>query len=91
MLREDDDIGYFYNVYTDDPTEKNLQTIIRYRPQDKYDAIHKKVVLNIISGRTKHSSKPCAKCGISGVGLYKINKKFFCKECKKGVIIIGRN
>jgi len=91
MLRECDDVSYFYNVYVENPTEENLRNIIRYRPQDRYDEINKKVILDIITGRQNASSKKCVKCKTSGVGLWKINKKYYCEECKKGVIINGKN
>ena len=57
MLRERDDIDYFYNVYKDDPSEENLRNIVRYRPQDRYDAIAKKVIMRELREKVKEVGK----------------------------------
>lgn len=48
VLREKDDANYYANQYETDPTQENLNLLIKYQPQDHYDAINKKISLNFI-------------------------------------------
>ena len=48
VLREKDDADYYYNQYINDPTQENLDLLVKYRPQDEYDATNKKVSLEAI-------------------------------------------
>jgi len=56
VLREKDDADYYYNHYKNDPTQENLDQLIKYRPQDKYDAINKKGSLEDIRSEKKQKS-----------------------------------
>ena len=53
VLREKDDASYYYKVYKENPTQENLDQLIKYRPQDEYDEISKKVALDEISNVNK--------------------------------------
>ena len=53
VLREKDDANYYANQYESDPTQENLDLLIKYRPQDHYDTINKNVCLNIIRENLK--------------------------------------
>jgi hypothetical protein len=53
VLREKDDADYYYNQYESDPTQENLNLLAKYKPQDKYDAINKKVSLDFIREELK--------------------------------------
>jgi hypothetical protein len=57
VLREKDDVNYYYNQYKDAPTQKNLDLLVKYRPQDKYDAINKKISLGFIREELKKRGK----------------------------------
>ncbi|MFW9973015.1 MAG: MT-A70 family methyltransferase [Candidatus Odinarchaeota archaeon] len=53
VLHEKDDVDYYYNVYRENPTQENLDQLIKYRPQDKNDAINKKGILDLIRKEKK--------------------------------------
>ena len=54
VLREKDDADYYYNQYINDPTQENLDLLAKYRPQDEYDAINKKISLDFIREELKN-------------------------------------
>lgn len=54
VLREKDDADYHYNQYINDPTQENLDQLIKYRLQDEYDAINKKISLDFIKEELKN-------------------------------------
>ncbi|MFW9970144.1 MAG: MT-A70 family methyltransferase [Candidatus Odinarchaeota archaeon] len=56
VLREKDDADYYYTVYKENPTQENLDQLIKYRPQDHYDEINKRVILESI--REENKQKP---------------------------------
>ena len=56
VLREKDDANYYANQYESEPTQKNLDQLIKYRPQDHNDAINKKAILDIIRSEKKQKS-----------------------------------
>ncbi len=53
VLRAKDDADHHYNQYKNDPSSENLDLLIKYRPQDRYDAINKKISLNFIREELK--------------------------------------
>jgi len=53
VLREKDDANYYANRYESEPTQENLDQLIKYRPQDHNDSINKNVCLNIIRENLK--------------------------------------
>ena len=57
VLRAKDDADYYYNQYESDPTQENLNQLIKYRPQDHYDAINKKISLDFIREELKKRGK----------------------------------
>jgi len=54
VLREKDDADYYYNHYKNDPTQENLDLLVKYRPQDRYDEINKKISLDFIRKELKN-------------------------------------
>ena len=56
VLREKDDANYYANQYESEPTQENLDQLIKYRPQDHNDTISKKVILDIIRSEKKQKS-----------------------------------
>lgn len=57
VLREKDDANYYYNQYESEPTQENLNLLVKYRPQDRYDAINKKVSLDFIREELRKRGK----------------------------------
>ena len=57
VLRAKDDADYHYNQYKNDPSLENLDLLVKYRPQDRYDAINKKVSLEFIRNELKKRGK----------------------------------
>lgn len=57
VLREKDDANYYYNQYQSDPTQENLDLLVKYRPQDEYDEINKKGSLEDIRNEKKKANK----------------------------------
>jgi len=57
VLREKDDADYYYNHYKNDPTQENLDLLVKYRPQDHYDEINKKGSLEDIRNEKKIANK----------------------------------
>jgi len=57
VLREKDDANYYYNQYHANPTKENLDLLIKYRPQDKYDEINKKGSLDFIREELKNHQR----------------------------------
>ena len=57
VLREKADADYYYNQYETDPTQENLNLLIKYQPQDHYDAINKKVSLDFIKEELRKRGK----------------------------------
>lgn len=53
VLREKDDATYYYTVYRENPTQENLDQLIKYRPQDRYDEISRKIALDEIREESK--------------------------------------
>lgn len=53
VLREKDDADYYYNQYQEEPTQENLDLLVKYRPQDEYDTINKKISLDFIREELK--------------------------------------
>jgi len=56
VLRGKDDANYYYNQYQAEPTQENLDLLIKYRPQDKTDEINKKGALGDIRSEKKQKS-----------------------------------
>lgn len=56
VLREKDDADYYYNTYRENPTQENLDQLIKYRPQDNYDQINKRVALESIREEIKSNN-----------------------------------
>lgn len=84
VLREKDDANYYYNQYQNDPTQENLDLLIKYRPQDKYDEINKKGSLEAIRkeqkkgvkklNESKQNSQTTFSLGIPTIPINKIEK-----------------
>ena len=84
MLRNKDDAKFYYNQYQAEPTQENLDLLIKYRPQDKYDEINKKGSLEAIRkeqkkgvkklNESKQNSQTIFSLGIPTIPINKIEK-----------------
>lgn len=74
VLREKDDANYYYNQYETDPTQENLDLLIKYKPQDHYDEINKKGALESIRNDKKKAKKETQTVFNLGIPLMSLNK-----------------
>lgn len=76
VLREKDDAEYFYNVYKDNPTQENLDQLIKYRPQDHNDQLYKDGVLAEIREEKKQKEKTYQTTLLESIRRMKLQYKF---------------